>query len=113
MNKLLSSLVAATALLSATPSFAETWWSFKHPRRAEVNGRLENQDRRIDAGRRDGELTRGEAHQLHREDRTIRAEERAMAAQNGGHITKGEQRMLNRQENHVSRQIHREREEGR
>ena len=111
MKKLLSSAIASLALMSAAPSFAGPWWAPLHPRRVEVNGRLGNQDRRIDAGRRDGQLSRGEAHQLHREDHAIRSEERAMAAEHGGHITKGDQRMLNRQENRVSGQIYRERHE--
>lgn len=42
---------------------------------------------------------------LHKEDRHIRKEERAMSAKNDGHITKREQRKLNRQENSVSKQI--------
>ncbi|MGC1235797.1 MAG: hypothetical protein WA838_14165 [Xanthobacteraceae bacterium] len=37
------------------------------------------------------------ANQLHREDRTIRHEERAMGKFNGGHITHGEQKALNQQ----------------
>jgi hypothetical protein len=44
------------------------------------------------------------ANQLHREDRTIRHEERAMGKFNGGHITHGEQKALNQQENAVSGQ---------
>jgi len=54
---------------------------------------------------KEGKLTPAQAHKLHKEDRQIRHEERAMASQNGGHITKQEQRVLNRQENAVSRQI--------
>jgi len=108
MTKLLSSLVAAATLLAAAPSFADTW-AENHPRRAEVNGRLANQNQRVNAGVRDGQLSHHQAAQLHREDHAIRTEERAMAAEHGGHITKGEQRQLNRQENTVSRQIHRER----
>jgi hypothetical protein len=53
---------------------AETW-NEAHPRRAEVNGRLDNQNRRINEERREGEITRAE------------------------------QRALNQQENKVSRQI--------
>lgn len=54
---------------------------------------------------KEGEITKRQANQLHREDGTIRHEERAMAKINGGHITKGEQKALNQQENAVSRQI--------
>jgi hypothetical protein len=92
-------MVGTTGLASA-----ETW-DQAHPRRAEVNARLNNQNQRINQERREGEITRGEANKLHAEDRTIRKEERFMAGQNGGHITRAEQRALNQQENAVSRQI--------
>jgi hypothetical protein len=99
----------ATLSLAAAPAMADPAWSANHPRRAEVNGRLGNQNRRIDAGVRDGQLSRGEAWRLHREDRGIRREERNMARRDGGHITRRDQRILNRQENRVSGQIYRER----
>jgi hypothetical protein len=76
-----------------------------HPRRSEVNQRLENQDKRIHYEVKEGKMSKGEAAKLHREDRHIRKEERAMAAKNSGHITKKEQEKLNRQENEVSEQI--------
>jgi hypothetical protein len=97
---------AATVLAgSAGTAFADTPWQESHPRREEVNNRLANQDHRINQERREGELSRGQARALHREDRRIRHEERRMAARDGGHITRADQRILNRQENHVSRQI--------
>jgi hypothetical protein len=49
-----------------------------------------------------------EARRLHREDRVVRHEERAMAAANDGHLTRREERVLNRRENRISRQISRE-----
>ena len=84
----------------------ETTWQKNHPRRAEVNQRLANQNKRINQGVKNGTLTQGQAGQLHKEDRQIRQEERDMASQNGGHITKQEQRTLNQQENKVSKQIY-------
>jgi hypothetical protein len=97
------SLLLSSALVF--PTLAVAGWKAEHPRRAEVNGRLNNQDRRINKEVREGEITKGQAAQLHAEDHTIRNEERFMASQNGGHITKAEQRSLNQQENGVSRQI--------
>lgn len=94
----------------ATPSFADGQWAANHPRRDQVNDRLANQNRRTNAGVRNGQLTPQQAQQIHREDHAIRKEERADAAAHGGHITKGEQRQINRQENTVSRQIHSERQ---
>ncbi|MGH7289973.1 MAG: hypothetical protein ACREJT_02090 [Myxococcota bacterium] len=80
-----------------------------HSRRTEVNDRLANQNRRIDAERRSGEITGAQAHQLHREDRQVAHEERDMASQDGGHITRAEQVALNQQENGISRQIRQDR----
>jgi hypothetical protein len=114
MTKLSAVFAGLTMLLGATSSFArEGTWNEEHPRRAEVNQRLENQRERVTQGVREGELTRREAARLHREDRAIRARERAMASRHGGHLTRHEQRVLNRRENAVSRQIRRERELGR
>jgi hypothetical protein len=94
--------VVGTASIGA---MAQTQWDREHPRREQVNGRLENQNRRINQELREGEITRGQARQLHQEDHAIRQEERGMARLNGGHITPAEQKALNQQENAVSRQI--------
>lgn len=97
-------VVATAATLGAAQ--AQTFQQ-EHPRRAEVLGRLKNETARIDAGRAQGELSKGQAQRLHNEDRAIHAEERADKTLNGGHITRAEQGQLNRQENQLSRQIHR------
>jgi hypothetical protein len=86
-------------------AIAETRWERNHPRRDQVNDRLENQNRRINQERREGEITKGQAQQLHQEDRAIRNEERTMSKFNNGHITPAEQKALNQQENAVSKQI--------
>ena len=102
--------VAAVALSLtglATVSFADndTAWQKAHPRREQVNNRLANQNKRIHQERKEGEINGRQAARMHREDRTIRHEERAMASTNHGHVTKAEQHALNQQENQVSRQI--------
>jgi hypothetical protein len=109
MRTLLKSLLLtaslAAALGAASASSAETAWGQHHPRRAEVNHRLANQERRIRHEVRTGHLTRGQARHLRAEDRGIRGQERYDASRDGGHITRVEQRRLNREENGVSRQI--------
>jgi hypothetical protein len=98
----------ATVTLGAliTPALAdETQWQKDHPRRTEVNKRLANQNQRIKTERKDGQINKAQAKQLHSEDHAIRQEERTMASTNGGHITKAEQKSLNQQENQVSQQI--------
>jgi hypothetical protein len=100
---------AIVALLAiANSTFAQDGqWAKDHPRRSEVNSRLANQHARIDNKEANGKMSTAEASKLHREDHTIRKEERNMASRDNGHITKRDQARLNRQENHVSRQIRR------
>src|SRR6516162_6164699 len=57
---------------SITAAFAETQWERNHPRRDQVNDRLSNQNRRINKELKEGEITKQQANQLHREDRAIR-----------------------------------------
>jgi hypothetical protein len=56
--------VAGTAVSAA---FAETQWERNHPRRDQVNDRLANQNRRINRELKEGEITKQQAHQLHRD----------------------------------------------
>lgn len=107
MNTLIQKLAAIAALSVAFigTASAATNWDASHPRRAEVNHRLANQDRRIHQEVREGEMSHAQAMRLHRDDNQIRREERLMASQDGGHITRQEDRALNQQENRVSRQI--------
>ena len=103
-----ASLASVLVVGPVSAAFAENAWERAHPRRDQVNDRLQNQNQRINQAYREGELTRGQARQLHRDDRQIRQEERYMASQNGGHITRAEQRVLNQQENGVNRQFGRD-----
>ena len=90
---------ASAAMANDTP------FQKHHPRREQVNNRLAHQNQRIRNEVKEGDLTKSQAAVLHKDDRQIRQEERAMASQNGGHITKAEQRVLNQQENAVSKKI--------
>jgi hypothetical protein len=106
MNTKIFTLGLIAFLGISISSFAQTGkWDQTHPRRAEVNARLNNQDRRIHRERREGEISRGQAVRLHRQDHRIRREERHMAARHNGHITRRDQARLNRQENRTSRRI--------
>ena len=107
----LSRTFVATALLaifagaSGAASAADTHAEKNHPRRDQVNDRLQHQNNRIKDEVKEGDMTKAQARKLHRKDRQIRREERTMASQNGGHITKSEKNVLNQQENAVSKQI--------
>lgn len=92
----------ALAAMTALPSLA---WGC-HPRRAEVlgrDGRINNQLNR-DYGHLNGHFG-----QLKAEDRSIRRQEQRDFRRNGGFITRGQQARLNHEENHVQRQIRRDR----
>jgi hypothetical protein len=95
---------AVFAQAPAAPA-ADGKWAAAHPRRAEVNARLANQNRRINKEVREGEISPAKAAQLHRQDHRVRSEERTMASTNGGHITRAEQRALNQQESQISHEI--------
>ena len=86
-------------------AMAESKFNKDHPRRHEVNKRLKNQNKRIHKEVKEGEMSKGQAAQLHEDDRNIRKEERSMAKQDGGYITKQDQHTLNQQENQVGKQI--------
>lgn len=102
-------LIAASAAVSlaclAGPAMAQTAWQAGHPRRAQVDARLVNQEARIDQEVKTGQIGPREAARLHAADQRIRAHEQQMAAMHGGHITKGEQARLNAEEDRVSHRI--------
>ena len=77
-----------------------------HPRRNEVNKRVDNQRARINEGVKDGKLSHQQAEQLRANDRSIKQQEHADVKANGGHLTPGEQKQLNQEENANSKVIH-------
>jgi len=79
-------------------------WAQKHPRRAQVNHRERKQVKNTKQDVKDGKITAAQGHELNKEDRQVRQEERDMASQNGGHITKEEQKTLNSQETAIRKQ---------
>jgi hypothetical protein len=92
-------------VLAANAMADQATFDKNHPRRAQVNSRLGNQNARINAKEANGTMTKAQGNQLKQNDKQIRGEERAMASQNGGHITKQEQKTLNQQENKNSQAI--------
>lgn len=89
---------------------ANTKGGFKkhHPRRAEVNKRVRNQERRINRGEKSGKLTHEQADQMRSDVHEIKAKERAAVKAHGGHLTKPEQKELNKELNVESKKIYQE-----
>jgi hypothetical protein len=81
-------------------------FAVEHPRRNEVNTRVNDQRARINQGVKSGELTKQQAQQLRANDRAIKRQEHADVKANGGYLTSGEQRQLNKEENANSTMIH-------
>lgn len=102
---LVCSLIGVVAVASTAPAFAEGVWNRTHPRRAEVNHRIANQERQIRHDVRDGQLSRGQGRALMAQERAVRADERADARLDGGHITRSEQAQLNGDLNAIHNEI--------
>ncbi|HZY40078.1 MAG TPA: hypothetical protein VFE53_25675 [Mucilaginibacter sp.] len=106
MRKFNLSIALIIGLLAAsTATFAQSRFAKTHPRRHEVNSRLANQNKRIHNEVKEGDMSKKQAANLHKDDHQIRQEERDMASQNHSHITKKEQKALNQQENKTSKKI--------
>jgi hypothetical protein len=103
-------ILSALALTISLASFAQgpghqPTHLKNHPRVNQVNGRVDNQEHRINQERKEGEITKGQAQQDRRNLKAINQEKHAMRRQDGGHLTKGDQKALNQQINQNSNNI--------
>ena len=80
---------------------------------SEVGKREENQQDRIAQGIKSGQLTSGEAAHLENNETKINNEVRNDRAANGGKLTPQEKKQVNRQMNRESKQIYRDKHNGR
>jgi hypothetical protein len=78
----------------------------------EVGQRRENQQDRIANGIRNGSMTAGEAARTENREQGINEQVRADRAANGGKLTGQERGQINREQNGASRQIYREKHNG-
>jgi hypothetical protein len=105
----LRKFVFLSAALIGVMGFAEAasaaTWAQTHPRRAEVNHRLNHQAVRIAKAEAAGKISPAKASRLLHKDAKLHREERAMASLHHGHITRAEKKALNRQENKVGKRI--------
>jgi hypothetical protein len=79
----------------------------------EVNARDRAQQKRIGEGLENGSLTAGEAANLEKKETRLNAEQRNMRAANGGTLTPAEKAKVNRQQDHLSKQIYKDKHNGR
>jgi hypothetical protein len=109
MNKLFNVAAITVACLTV---FGPVQAEGRHPRVREVNGRLGRQNRRINRGVKDGQLTTSQAQALRSSDKSIHQEEHTMRQADGGHLTTADKTSLNQQLNTNSQAIHSERTAG-
>ena len=81
--------------------------------KSEVGRRAENQQDRIAQGIKSGQLTAGEAAHLESNEAKINKDVRNDRQANGGKLTPQEKAQFNRQQNRQSRQIYRDKHNGR
>jgi hypothetical protein len=80
--------------------------------KSEVGKRAENQQDRIAQGVKSGQLTAGETAHLEKNEAKINKEVRNDRAANGGKLTPQEKAKVNRQQDRESRQIYRDKHNG-
>jgi hypothetical protein len=108
MNVKITPVLAAIGVaisLGAAGAASATPWQAHHPRRVEVNHRLNNQFERIRQERKLGLISPAKAARLHAADYRIRTQERRFARHDGSHLTPAEQARLNHEQNRVSHRI--------
>jgi hypothetical protein len=104
--KLRTLIIAAAGLtLAAGAASAETPWQAHHPRRVEVNHRLDHINRQVRHERLQGDLTAAQARRLHERAHMIRMQEQRFARHDAGHLTRHEQARLNHEENGLHRHV--------
>ena len=81
--------------------------------KSEVGKRAENQQDRIAQGAKSGQLTAGETSNLETREAGINREVAADRKANGGKLTNAERAQVNRQQNRVSKQIYKDKHNGR
>ena len=76
-----------------------------HPRVNQVNKRIDNQEKRITTEKKQGEITKQQAHQDRKNLTTVNQEKKDMRKMDKGHLTKKDQKVLNQQLNQNSKSI--------
>jgi hypothetical protein len=102
----LSTIAIAAAVLFGGAAISQAQMPNRYDHVAQ---RQFNQQHRIAAGVREGQLTRGQAFRLERREAAIHHEVRTMRSFDHGRLTPGDRRVLYRQQNRMSRRIYRDR----
>ena len=102
----LSTIAIAAAVLFGGAALSQAQMPDRYDHVAQ---RQVNQQHRIAAGVRSGQITRGQAFRLERREGAVHREVRTMRAFDHGRLTPRDQRVVYRQQNRLSRHIYRDR----
>lgn len=83
-----------------------------HPRVNQVNHREQNQQKRIANGVKNDKLTPGQTAKLEKGQQRLQNNEKRDMAKDNGHLTKANQKQLNKEANRQSKQIHKDKHDG-
>jgi hypothetical protein len=103
----------ATAQQTTASASGQATASSNVPPQGTIAKRDENQQDRIAQGVKSGQLTAGETANLETKEANLNHEVRQDRKQNGGNLTDNEKRQINRQQNKLSRNIYRDKHNGR
>ena len=100
----LAAIVSLGVFAQAGPGHQPTHLKH-HPRVDQVNRRIDNQEKRITEERKEGDLTKAQAHEDRKDLKEINQEKRDMRKTDKGHLTKQDDKALNQQLNQNSKKI--------
>lgn len=110
-----SALLLSAAMLAQDSSTPTTPASTGAPaastpehKKPTIAQRKRYQQRRIGQGVKSGELTPGETVKLEKQEKALNQEERDMRKMDNGHLTKQDRKTLNQQQNHLSKEIYKD-----
>jgi hypothetical protein len=105
MKKTLLTILAIAITVTAFAQGHQPTHMANHPRVDQVNRRVDRQAKRINTERRDGQLSKSQAHQDRKDLRETNQEKRDMRRQDNGHLTKADQHALNQNLNKNNKKI--------
>jgi len=77
-----------------------------------VNGREANQQKRIANGVKNGSLNAKQTSRIENREASVQNREKKDMAAHNGHLTKAEQKQLNKEQNRTSKQIYKDKHDG-
>lgn len=106
MNKKLITL-AVTAMFTAGLA-GSAFAADNDDHKPTIQERRHMQQARIRQGEKSGQLTKGEARHIEKQEHAVNKEERQMRKEDGGKLTPQDRAKLNRQQNHLSKEIYKD-----